>query len=98
MKTKAGPGLYRKYNIEKADGRPVDPRAEYFVLRLDGHGASTDIDRAHRNACIAAVRCYAARIEPWLPELAREICEKYVEPASLKGQPIRPDIIAPENR
>lgn len=28
-------GLYGKYRISKADGSPVDPEADYFVLRLD---------------------------------------------------------------
>lgn len=28
-------GLYGKYRISKADGSPVDPKADYFVLRLD---------------------------------------------------------------
>ena len=28
-------GWRRKYHITKADGRPVDPKAIYFVLRLD---------------------------------------------------------------
>ena len=28
-------GLYQKYIIQKADGTPIDPNADYFVLRLD---------------------------------------------------------------
>lgn len=28
-------GLYRKYIIQKVDGTPVEPMAEYFVLRVD---------------------------------------------------------------
>ena len=28
-------GWKYKYHIEKVDGSPVDPEAEYFVLRLD---------------------------------------------------------------
>lgn len=28
-------GLYQKYKIEKTDGTPTDPNAQYFVLRLD---------------------------------------------------------------
>lgn len=27
--------LFQKYKIEKTDGTPVDPEAQYFVLRLD---------------------------------------------------------------
>lgn len=28
-------GLYGKYTIQKSDGSPMDPNADYFVLRLD---------------------------------------------------------------
>ena len=28
-------GLYRKYRIEKTDGSTTDPKAQYFVLRID---------------------------------------------------------------
>ena len=38
-------GLYGKYRDEKANGSPVDPKADYFVLRLD-------TDKAARKAAI----------------------------------------------
>ena len=28
-------GLFRKYIIRKANGKPIDPQAMYFVLRID---------------------------------------------------------------
>jgi hypothetical protein len=28
-------GLYDKYIVTKANGQPTDPKADYFVLRLD---------------------------------------------------------------
>lgn len=28
-------GIYRKYNISKANGKPIDPEAKYFILRID---------------------------------------------------------------
>lgn len=28
-------GLYKKYKISKVDGGKIDPKAEYFVLRID---------------------------------------------------------------
>jgi len=28
-------GLYGKYKLEKTDGSPIDPKADYFILRLD---------------------------------------------------------------
>ena len=44
---------YMKYILTKADGRPVDPEGEYFVLKLN----SKDI--AHARASSAAARIYA---------------------------------------
>lgn len=29
------PGRYAKYVVAKADGSPIDPRAEYVVMRVD---------------------------------------------------------------
>lgn len=62
-------GLYPKYQITKADGRPVDPSATYFVLRLDGRDA-------HAIACRAAALLYADLIERDLPLLARDLREQ----------------------
>ena len=55
-------GLYRKYRIEKADGSPVSPDAEYFVLRLD-------TDPAARSAVLT----YAFEIEESNPAFARDL-------------------------
>ena len=56
--------LFNKYKIKKTDGSPVDPKAEYFVLRLD-------TDPAARYAVIA----YADFIRQDDPEsgLARDL-------------------------
>lgn len=27
--------LYKKYHVTKTDGKPTDPKAVYFVLRID---------------------------------------------------------------
>lgn len=32
--------LYRKFDIQKTDGTPIDPLAQYFVLRIDTSHAS----------------------------------------------------------
>ena len=66
-------GLYQKYNIQKTNGNPVDPTAEYFVLRLDA-GCK---DEAHRKACLMAVLAYAAAIEDHMPELSNDLWDKY---------------------
>ena len=55
-------GLYGKYIIKKADGTPIDPNAQYFILRVD-----TDI-HARR-----ALRTYAKSIQDGNPELARDL-------------------------
>lgn len=66
-------GLYGKYRIEKADGRPVNPFAEYFVLRLDDEG-----DAKHVEASRKAIAVYADEIEEELPQLAEDLRERYL--------------------
>lgn len=58
-------GLYGKYIILKTDGSPVDPSADYFVLRLD-------TDPAAR----AAAYLYAQETQEQFPELSAELMEK----------------------
>ena len=62
-------GLYGKYIVTKSDGSPVDPKADYFVLRLD-----TDKTARH------AARTYARNIQSTMPGLAdgiRERCDRH---------------------
>lgn len=66
-------GLHARYTISKTDGSPVDPAAEYFVLRLDDGGS----DPMHIAACRKAALCYADAIEPHLPQLARDLRARY---------------------
>ena len=54
-------GLHQKYIITRADGEPVDPKAVYFVLRLDG-------DHAHNQASRVAALKWADVID--------QTCEK----------------------
>ena len=61
-------GWRMKYAIAKTSGKPVDPDAVYFVLRLD----------ADPNARIAA-QAYAESVEEVNPELARDIRTKLHE-------------------
>lgn len=65
-------GYHLKYNVTKADGRPVDPNAEYFVLRLDEGG-----DPVHVEACRVAILHYADCITPHIPDLANDLYDKY---------------------
>ena len=66
-------GLYNKYVVTKADGSESDPRAEYFVLRLDQHQS----DPKHREACRKAVVTYAKAIKDHLPQLSQDLIALY---------------------
>lgn len=84
-------GLHQRYVIQKIvkkdlmemnaildDGNEfklVEPDwgAEYFVLRLDKGGK----DREHIKACRIGVHAYADAIEHHLPELAKDLKERY---------------------
>jgi len=65
--------LYSKYKIQKMNGKPIDPNAQYFVLRLD-------TDPAARAAMLAyAVEMerfgeveFAEGIRDWIAGLASE--------------------------
>lgn len=52
---------------------PVDQGAEYFVLRLDEGGK----DPEHIKACRIGVNAYADAIKHHLPELAKDLKERY---------------------
>jgi hypothetical protein len=54
--------LFNKYKIKKGDGSPVDPSAQYFVLRID-------TDPAARFAIVA----YANFIKRSDPQFSREL-------------------------
>lgn len=61
--------LFGKYIISKADGSEVDPKADYFVLRL-----GSDVAARH------AAREYALHVQAANPQLAadlRERCDQY---------------------
>lgn len=50
-----------------------DPNAEYFVMRLDTDG--DDIN--HIKACRIGIHAYADAIEATIPELAKDLRERY---------------------
>lgn len=52
---------------------PIDKNSEYFVLRLDVGGS----DIEHIKACRVGVRAYAEAIKNHLPQLSKDILEKY---------------------
>ena len=84
-------GLHRKYLIEKVVGykyshddffgdpvyvevtKPISDKFEAFVLRLDDFGD----DKVHIDACRKAVLHYAELIKCHLPELSKDLIERY---------------------
>jgi len=87
-------GFHQRYHIQKVevifDGydlmeRPkyrnelhdVDAGSEYFVMRLDDGGK----DPEHIKACRIGVNAYADAIEHHLPELAKDLRERYPLPS-----------------
>lgn len=61
------------YIGKKLITKPVDENAEYFVLRLDLNGK----DPNHIAACRKAIQIYANEIEATIPELAKDLRERY---------------------
>lgn len=74
-------GLHQRFYLQKIQQQPngsvtfeqVDENAEYFVMRLDEGGK----DREHIKACRIGVHAYANSIEHHLPELAKDLRERY---------------------
>lgn len=75
-------GLHSRYHIQKIvrsngpfDDKliPTEEGSEYFVMRLDEGGK----DREHIKACRIGVHAYADAIEHHLPELAKDLKERY---------------------
>lgn len=84
-------GLHKRYYIQKFKGKrlveydffgnpkydpvfePVDVNAEYFVLRLDKDGD----DLIHVQACRDAIITYALAIKNHLPELSKDLIQRY---------------------
>ncbi len=58
-------GLYGKYIVNRSDGQPVDPGADYFVLRLD-------TDEAARRALLV----YAWLVVETMPKLSQDLRER----------------------
>jgi len=81
-------GLYQRYIVKKVDGSPIDPEAEYFVLRLDCGGS----DIHHIAACRAAIHAYADAIKRYLPQLAQDLMTRYLYlPSEVKDAKLKCD-------
>ena len=68
-------GLHKRYVIAKTNGEPVDENAEYFIMRLDLNGD----DKKHIAACRDAVLVYADKIKDHLPQLSKDLINRYGE-------------------
>lgn len=62
-----------KYTITKNDGTPIDPKARYFVLRLD------DAGRADNRAARAALVTYAREAFETDPQAAQAAMDALAE-------------------
>ncbi len=62
-------GLFAKYHLTKADGRPVDADGIYFVLKLNSS------DPVHAQASRLAVKMYANTVaqNPRLRKLSEDL-------------------------
>lgn len=58
-------GLYQKYIVTKTNGKPLDPEAEFIVLRIDG-GQYVD-------ACRVGAAAFAEAVRPLNEILAHDI-------------------------
>lgn len=82
-------GLHGRYRITKHDGTPCDPRAFYFVLRLDPYGD----DQGHIHACRRAATLYCDAAPPHLKKVADELrtrVEAFKEARWSAPQPAEP--------
>lgn len=68
-------GLHGRYKTEHVDGRPIDPRATYFVLRLDSFGD----DELHAEACRFAAKGYAQYIFARAPNSLEQVAKDLME-------------------
>lgn len=82
-------GLHARYAVTYADGRPVDPNARYFVLRLDPEAP----DAQHAVACRIAARAYVAAAPAHMAKVAEEL-ERELDQFDLNGKQHPTDPIA----
>ena len=64
-------GLYKKYNISKTSGKPLDDNFYAIVLRIDGG--------QYVSACRQGVKAFAEAVKPFNPDLAFELELKLLE-------------------
>lgn len=80
-------GLHQKYILQRTDGKPIDERAEFFILRLDEFGKNPD----HINNCRKAILAYADTVASTKPELAKDLYNRYNSTVGSIKIPINPE-------
>lgn len=66
-------GLYGKYQISRADGKPIDEGALFFVIRYDAKEAIVGDKMEEGFTALLALRTYANAIRPTHPQLATDL-------------------------
>jgi len=70
-------GLFNKYTVTKTDGSPVDPDAQYFVLRIDTDYAARVAVLAYANSIQVDNPQFAEQLRRWVIEYhPRKLTEK----------------------
>lgn len=64
-------GFRSKYEIKKANGLPIAPEAQYFVLRVDTDPNARVALKAYADAVRAVNQKFAEDLDQWLVTLAK---------------------------
>ena len=79
-------GLYGKYTVIKANGEPIDPDAQYFVLRIDTDKHARVALEAYADSIMEDYRVgqidnpkLAFGIRDWLFKITSQILDKKEE-------------------
>jgi hypothetical protein len=68
-------GLHDKYIVTKVDGSPVDPEAQYFVLRLDTDPSARLALRTYITQCAYKRPQLALDLKHWLRDIVLKLQE-----------------------
>ena len=68
-------GLIEKYILQRADGKPISPKAKFFCLRYD----PDQKDDRWREACCRAIAAFAENIQDFNSQLADDLRKEISE-------------------
>jgi hypothetical protein len=76
--------LHNKYRIEKTDGTPVDPNAQYFVLRPDKDPLARKAIRTYARGLTAPEdQTFKQQLLAWVTDLSAKASNKNSEEEQL---------------